>query len=151
MVLLVETLLEVWLYEMVNTTNTGTGITIAGLVTVAARTVVYGVYYNSSDGKKGLGTLNSGATETAYGASWTDNDIIGVALDMDAATPTVTFYKNNASQGSISVSSFVGQMVMPWIQNAANSNNMSGYANFGQRPFTYTAPAGYVALNTYNL
>jgi len=23
--------------------------------------------------------------------------------------------------------------------------------NFGQRPFTYTPPSGFVALNTYNL
>jgi hypothetical protein len=138
-------------WEMSNTANTASAVTLFGLVTVAARTAVYGVYYNSSNGNKGLGTLNSGASETAYGASWTDNDIIGVALDMDAATPTVTFYKNNTTQGAISVSSFVGQSVMVWIQNGANSGNMSGWINHGQRPFNYTPPTGYVALNTFNL
>jgi hypothetical protein len=140
-----------WYYEFSNTANTSAAVTLSGLVTVAARTSVYGVYYNSNNGYKGLGVLNSGATETAYGATWTDNDIIGVALDMDAATPTVTFYKNNTSQGVISVSSFVGQTVFAWMQNGANSNNMSGWFNFGQRPFNYTPPSGFVALNTYNL
>ena len=138
-----------WYWEMVNTSNTSAAVTLFGLVTVANRTSVYGVYYQPN-GNKGLGTLNSGASETAYGATWTDNDIIGVAVDMDAATPTVTFYKNNASQGAISVSSFVGQSVMMWIQNGASSNNMSGHVNFGQRAFAYTPPTGFVALNTYN-
>jgi hypothetical protein len=140
-----------WYWEMVNTSNTTAATALFGLVTVASRTAVYGCYYNSVSGNKGLGTLNSGATETSYGATWSDNDVIGVAVDMDAATPTVTFYKNNASQGAISVSSFVGQSVMMWIQNGGNTNNMSGFVNFGQRPFSYTPPTGFVALNTYNL
>jgi hypothetical protein len=140
-----------WYWEMVNTSNTTAATTLFGLVTVASRTAVYACYYNAVNGNKGLGTLNSGATETAYGATWTDNDVIGVAVDMSAATPTVTFYKNNTSQGAISVSSFVGQSVMMWIQNGGNTNNMSGNVNFGQRPFSYTPPTGFVALNTYNL
>lgn len=140
-----------WYWEMVNTSNTTAATALFGVVTVASRTSVYGCYYNSVSGNKGLGTLNSGATETSYGATWSDNDVIGVVVDMDAATPTVTFYKNNASQGAISVSSFVGQSVMMWIQNGGNTNNMSGFVNFGQRPFTYTPPTGFVALNTWNL
>jgi hypothetical protein len=137
-------------WEMSNTSNTASAVPLFGLVTVAARTAVYGVYYQPN-GNRGLGVLNSGASEAAYGATWTDNDIIGVALDMDAATPTVTFYKNNASQGAISVSSFIGQSVMVWIQNGANSGNMSGWINHGQRPFTYTAPTNFLPLNTFNL
>jgi len=139
-------------WEMVNTSNTTAATALFGVVNAGvARTSVYGCYYNAVNGNKGLGLLNSGASETAYGSSWTDNDVIGVAVNMDAATPTVTFYKNNTSQGAISVSSFVGQAVMVWIQNGGNTNNMSGYVNFGQQPFVYSLPSGYVALNTYNL
>jgi hypothetical protein len=139
-------------WEMVNTSNTTAATALFGVVNAGvARASVYGCYYNAVNGNKGLGLLNSGASETAYGSSWTDNDVIGVAVNMDAATPTVTFYKNNTSQGAISVSSFVGQAVMVWIQNGGNTNNMSGYVNFGQQPFNYTPPTGYVALNTYNL
>ena len=139
-------------WEMVNTSNTTAATALFGVVNAGvARASVYGCYYNAVNGNKGLGLLNSGASETAYGSSWTDNDVIGVAVNMDAATPTVTFYKNNTSQGAISVSSFVGQAVMVWIQNGGNTNNMSGYVNFGQQPFVYSLPSGYVALNTYNL
>jgi hypothetical protein len=158
-----------WYFEWVNTNNTVAAVALGGLLTVDERGSVYGAYYNRN-GNKGLGLMNTGATETAYGATWTDNDVIGVAVDMDAATPTVTFYKNGSSQGAISVSSFANKTVMPWIQNGANTNNMTGIFNFGQdstfagaRPaggnqddngtgdFAYAPPAGYLALCTANL
>ena len=34
---------------------------------------------------------------------------------------------------------------------SGGSTSSSGNVNFGQRPFSYTAPTGFVALNTYNL
>jgi hypothetical protein len=47
----------------------------------------------------------------------------------------------------------------PWWTFTANTAytfamavyNAVGYVNFGQQPFTYTPPTGFVALNTYNL
>jgi hypothetical protein len=39
-------------------------------------------------------------TDQSYGATWTSGDIIGVACDADAGT--ITFYKNNSSQGALS-------------------------------------------------
>jgi hypothetical protein len=42
-------------------------------------------------------TLADGGGSVAYGDSYTTNDIIGIALDLDAGT--CTFYKNNVSQG----------------------------------------------------
>jgi hypothetical protein len=44
------------------------------------------------------GQKQNNNSQTSYGASYTTNDVIGVALDMDAGT--VTFYKNNSSQGT---------------------------------------------------
>ena len=32
-----------------------------------------------------------------------------------------------------------------------NTSNATLYANFGQRPFSYTPPTGFIALNTFNL
>ena len=83
-------------------------------------------------------------TGTSYGATYTTNDVIGVAYDLDAAT--VTFYKNNTSQGSISLT--VTANILPYCSVILNSNLAF---NFGQRPFTYTPPTGFVALNTQNL
>jgi hypothetical protein len=82
---------------------------------------------------------------SSYGATYTTGDVIGVALDKDANT--VTFYKNNASQGAISLPTNVSMVA------TASPGVTSGSAtfNFGQRPFAYTAPSGFRALNTQNL
>ncbi len=89
---------------------------------------------------------NSGAG-VAYGASYTAGDVIGVALDMSTAgSASITFYKNNTSQG-VAFSSLTGDFFAAVSQAQANGLDI----NFGQRPFTYTPPTGFVALNTYNL
>ena len=89
---------------------------------------------------------NKDGTRTG-GASWatyTTNDVIGVAMDCDGGT--ISFYKNNALQGSINLTA--GVAYAPLMDVVLNS---IWAANFGQRPFTYTPPTGYVALNTQNL
>ena len=85
------------------------------------------------------------ATPTAYGASYTINDVIGVGLDMDAGT--LIYYKNGVSQGT-AFTGLTGNFV-PSL--GVNNTGTSAVINFGQRPFAYTPPSGYVALNTYNL
>ena len=83
---------------------------------------------------------------SAYGSTYTSGDVIGVAVDMTALT--ITFYKNNTSQGAISIAAGL-------YKTAGGNGNSTGVAsgsyNFGQRPFAYTPPSGYLALNTYNL
>jgi hypothetical protein len=90
------------------------------------------------------GTKYTGAAPTSYGASYTNGDVIAIAFDATAGT--LTFYKNNTSQG-VAFSSLTSTYFM-----AVDAFNGGGWqANFGQQPFTYTAPSGFVALNTYNL
>jgi hypothetical protein len=86
---------------------------------------------------------NNGSA-VSYGASYVANDVIGVAFDADAGT--LTFYKNGTSQG-VAYSSIPSGTYM----FAMTCNASIGFANFGQQPFVYTAPTGFVALNTYNL
>ena len=90
------------------------------------------------------GTKYNGAASAAYGASFTTNDIIGVAVDMDAGT--IVFYKNNVSQGT-AYSDLANGAWFP----AVYINSANGHFNFGQRPFAYTPPSGFKALNTQNL
>ena len=98
-----------------------------------------GYGYFASNGNK----YNNGAA-SAYGATYTSTDVIGIAFDADAGT--LTFYKNNVSQGT----AFSGLTGTTYF--AAVGNGGSGaYINFGQQGFTYTPPTGYVALNTQNL
>jgi len=85
-------------------------------------------------------------TGSAYGASYTTNDVIGVAVDADAGT--ITFYKNNTSQGSIT-HAVIG--LFPCVADGASATADIFNANFGQRPFAYTPPSGYKPLCTTNL
>lgn len=84
-------------------------------------------------------------TQTSYGATFTTNDVIGVAFDADAGT--LTFYKNNTSQGT----AFTGITGTFTPACGGRFTNDSWYMNFGQRPFDYTPPTGFKALNTLNL
>ena len=92
------------------------------------------------------GTKYTAGASSSYGASYTNGDVIGVAVDADAGT--VTFYKNNTSQGvAFSGLSFAS----PWLPLARPITSATTDINFGQRPFSYTPPTGFNALNTYNL
>ena len=99
--------------------------------------------YYSNNGDKYTNTTN-----TAYGATYTSGDVIGIAFDADVGT--LTFYKNNVSQGT----AFTGLTSGPYYfaisgRTSGTPNNCS--INFGQRPFAYTPPTGFVRLNTFNL
>jgi hypothetical protein len=95
--------------------------------------------YFDSNGNKF--TNGSGSS---YGASYTTNDMIGVAFDADNGT--LTFYKNGTSQGT----AFTGLTSGPYFPMVGNEGSTS-HSNFGQRPFAYTPPTGFRALNTLNL
>jgi len=105
-----------------------------------------------SSGSSGASYSNDGTkwingTNTSFGASFTTSDTIGFTLDADAGT--LTCYKNNTSQGAITLPSQPSGGWMPacWSGNSGITSTF----NFGQRPFTYTPPSGFVALNTFNL
>ena len=126
-----------WYWEQVATSN--------------GQYALYGIrngpsgYYVNYYGDNGNKNING--TASAYGATFGNNDVIGVALDMDAGT--ITFYKNNASQGAITIGN--SGPFAAWVADGASGISVTGSINFGQRPFTYTPPTGFVALNTQNL
>jgi hypothetical protein len=84
-------------------------------------------------------------TSASYGASLTAGDVVGCAYDLDAGT--ITFYKNNVSQG-VAYSGLSGNY-FPAVR--AGTTGAAVSINFGQRPFSYTPPSGFYPLNTYNL
>ena len=112
-------------------------------------------YYK--DGRKFIANSAS-----SYGASYTTDDIIGIALDLDSGTKTITFYKNGASQGAINLPT-AGSEEWYFLPSPYNATIE---VNFGNPPFTissgnsdangygnfeYAVPSGYYALNTKNL
>jgi len=102
-------------------------------------------------------------SQSSYGASYTNGDIMGMALDLDSGTRTITFYKNGASQGAITLPSSMETMTFGMSVNQGSS---SAQFNFGSPPyaissgnadgngygnFEYAVPSGYFSLNTKNL
>jgi len=108
------------------------------LLFVGGSATSYSYYSNT-------GVKYNNSSATSYGASFTTNDVMGVALDLTAGT--LTFYKNGVSQGT--AFSGLSGTFFPACGNDGVSSSLS--FNFGQRPFSYTPPTGFVALNTFNL
>ena len=100
----------------------------------------------------GAGTFSwkyDNGTNTILTAILTSGDIASFALDMGAGTLAV--YKNNVLMFTCNTS-LIGNTVFPFALDFAGSGYSNSTAlNFGQQPFTYTPPSGFVALNTYNL
>jgi hypothetical protein len=96
-----------------------------------------------------------GANGTLYGsfvsgtvATYVAGDIIGIAVNRDAST--VQFYKNNVAQGSaFTISSTTYYVVYLYLNLGSGSGSWA--LNMGQRPFSYTPPTGFKALNSFNL
>ena len=109
----------------------------------AGRNVGFGTENGYSYGSNGNKYRNG--TGTAYGATYSSGNIIGVAYDVDAGT--LVFYKNNTSQGT-AFTGISGGIYAPAV-GGYTSNNVT--INFGQRAFAYTAPSGFKALCTQNL
>ncbi len=121
---------------------------------------------NQNGESSGSGFLNayqsaqSGAiiwnNTTRYNLSvvYSAGDVIGVAFDAD--TGIVKYYRNGSQVGN-SGGYTIDNIGSPWyfqmFSKATDGTGSYGIvdANFGQRPFSYTPPTGYVALNTYNL
>ena len=124
----------------------------ATLTTVGGSFPFVGIIPNQS-------VVGSTISEAAYANNnWVGNgtlaagDVIGVAFDLDGLT--FTAYKNGiaitvASGGKNSDTIVSG--VASWVPAISGLNSCVWNVNFGQRPFAYTPPSGFSALNTQNL
>jgi hypothetical protein len=123
-----------WNTSSASQIGTGVATASAGLNAYLGNDVSgYGYYGNAI-------TRNNGGT-AAYGASYATGDVIGVALDMDAGT--LTFYKNNVSQG-VAYSGLSGTFY-PSVGATGATSAHTATVNFGATAFTYSPPAGYNA------
>jgi hypothetical protein len=118
--------------------------------------------YNSSGDK-----VVNGSTSSSFFTSYGSGNIIGIALDLDSATKTVTFYKNGVvdSQGPQNLPTNMQSGAVFGVAIVDDSATVS--ANFGNGYFGTTAvasaginasgigifeydvPAGYTALSTF--
>ena len=118
----------------------------------------YGYY--SVDGNL-FNNYDSNSTSFTFGDSYTTNDVIGIAVDLD--NDKLYFSKNGTFQNSANPSAGTGgQSIISAKSTTAGfyrfclTDGGTGStdivtANFGQKSFTYTPPTGFVALQQDNL
>jgi len=86
----------------------------------------------------------NGADLGVVASTYSGTDIMGVTVD--PSTTTIKWYKNNTLNYTYT---YTAQTLPLFAFFGKYSNNVT--ANFGQRPFSYTPPSGFLPLNTYNL
>ena len=110
----------------------------------------YVIYKNSTNAVK----ENNGSS-TNIGSNWTAGAIISVAVDIDNSkiwwrvNGGSWFGGGDPAAGTSPVFTIASGNTYAFAVSPYNNNGVT--ANFGQRPFSYTPPSGYKALNTYNL
>ena len=138
-----------------------------------------GVYYNPGDFQdgetnpaqsydEGFGYAENGVIynngSTSTGTTYTDGDIIGIALDCDGSK--VYWYKNGVLVNAGGTTIDAGETYFFFIADTSGSGGTTFESNFGNPPFTissgnsdaegygnfeYAVPSGYYALCTKNL
>jgi hypothetical protein len=139
-----------WYWETAITAGTNAAYHCPGIQQSAGSLGSYGGTVQCPSGYMywGAGYKVNGMTQTAYGATYTTNDVIGIAFDATAGT--LEFFKNGVSQGTAFTS--ISGSYSPYFSNQTTSNNDHlAWVNFGQRPFAYTPPTGFNALCTANI
>jgi len=128
----------------------GAMVTMIGILSPSEATYVIpngaGVGYYSFNGNKYISGVAS-----AYGTAWSTAGtyVIGMALDVGAGT--LQFYLNNVAQGNITLPATPSDgwiFVADWESSAGS---VTYNWNYGQQPFTYNAPTGFLPLNTFNI
>ena len=148
-----------WYFEIGQNTLSGSNYSALGLRQPGQ--LAAGEYAGSTSGSYGavtsgttiLTAYSGGVAGTVLSGSYTANSIFQCAVDFDAGK---IWFGNGVSwigggspeSGTTPTYTFTpGTFLVPYVSAYANQT----HANFGQRPFAYTPPAGFRALNTNNL
>jgi hypothetical protein len=138
-----------------------------GVVDQASQVKAYGsnrsVVFSS-----GSGTVYNFAAVASYGASWTDGDLMAVAINRD--DNEITLYKNNVAQPTLTIAGTADQRSRLIPATVTGTSTIVGTFNFGQDSsfagaktaqgnqdanelgdFYYAPPTDYLALCSDNL
>jgi len=138
-----------WYVEVTATTGTGNGnsslgiaLQSAALSTISGASNFVGASSTSWGYSNNGNIYNNGSVINATGVTWSAGAVIGITFDGS----TLKFYKNNtliATVSSIPTGNYC-------IASSFYSSDACAF-NFGQQPWIYSPPSGFVALNTYNI
>ena len=147
----------------------GTGATLeVGAVDIGSNSFTERGTQDNSVGYDYGGNIRVNNSNAQTGIStFTGGDIVGIALNMDTATGTVTFYKNGSAVGSAqNFTTSKPNAAAFYMQSHTSSGNQSVEWNYGnptfaiassnadangEGSFEYAPPTGYYALCTNNL
>lgn len=110
----------------------------------------YVIYKTSTNAVK-----ENNGVQTNIGANWSAGAIISIAVDLDNSkiwwrvNGGAWFGGGDPVTGINPVFNIASGITYAFAVAPYNNNGVS--SNFGQRPFAYTPPTGYKALNTFNL
>lgn len=90
------------------------------------------------------GQKTTGGAYSAFAATFNITNVIRVEADMGAKT--AEFFKDGASQGTISFASLTGQLFFLYVNPASVS--CTAWCNFGQRPLAGTPTTGFKKYST---
>tara|TARA_R100001463_G_scaffold130622_1_gene190150 strand:- start:246 stop:1592 length:1347 start_codon:yes stop_codon:yes gene_type:complete len=149
-----------WFWE-VKIEDKGSNVAIIGIAQPTNWDLNYVGSSSTSYGYSSGAEKYNNTSSSSYGASWTTNDIIGVALNMDDGE--IAFYKNGSSQGTAYTGIPTTDFMLPAFSGQSGTDFL---ANFGSPPysesggnsdgngygnFSMTVPSGYFCINTKNL
>jgi len=157
-----------WYWETYIAVGGGTDVGAIGIYTSGK---AQGAYPGTTANGYGYDSYGSGSKihnntrDNSYGTSFAQGDIMGTALDLDNGT--LTFYKNNSSQGQAysGIDSSLGwgfghggyygsTIVANFGQDSSFGNFVTAQNNAdgnGVGDFYYSPPSGFLALCTENL
>jgi hypothetical protein len=135
--------------------SAGMATSALSLTTVAAQAAFLGVYGDTTGAD-----IYNGASVLFSQSAIAANDVFQFCID--ASTGNAWFGRNNTFYSSTGAATgnpatganptWTGKTLTDYSPEAGVYDaGTTATANFGQRPFTYTPPSGFVALNTYNL
>ncbi len=134
-----------------------------GAASAETRTYQWGSWFNTfNSGFVQYGTnqgITSGNTWTSGASQLATNDVLMIAVDMDNGSMWVgkngTWFNSSgtANPATNTDPRWTGLGGTTWFPYFSGYNylGVTSNTNFGQRPFSYTPPTGFVALNTFNL
>ena len=144
-----------------DTNNVAVGVANTGQLDSDVSSNPYGAYANTSIIYTSRGEVRSdNAYVSQSEATYSNGDVIGVALDLD--NNKIYFHKNGSYIGSGNPSAGSNGYTLGSLPSGKSGSfvfscgsdgaeNVGVFANLGQRAFDYTQPTGYKKLNSANL
>ena len=129
---------EAYLTNPVGANSSGIALSTFGMASFIGDTNSWAYHTNGYKYVSGVGTAG-------FGSVGVTGNIF--SYDYDSSTGTLRGYHNGTLQGTI----VTGLAAADYFAAYSSYGGGQWDANFGQRPFNYSPPSGFVALNTFNL